>query len=390
MKKILFVVQGCRQGGANRSLQYLLQALQQSAIEPSVFALSHQGSYKTIFSRYYLLYEDFLSSTLLADLSLEKPTFRRLIRWILRSVFRLLRIAGFPVFGFFFNKARRQLEKMNFDAVIAFQEGTATTFAAPIQVPLKIAWIHSDYSDYLRQAGSKPEIHLYQQFHRIVCVSEYTAGIFRQLLPSLSQKVSSIPNVMDQQTIRRQSLEAITHPGFQPRGMSLLCVGRLHPVKQFTAIPALAAQLKKSGLLFRWFIIGGGPAPEKEAILREIHNHSVDEEVIMLGELDNPYPYIAASDVMISVSLSEACPLGVQEAKILHVPVVSTDFGSAAEFVTEGKGGKIVPLTQLADKLIQLLSNEQQLKTLKQELEGFEFDNQTIVSKIEELVIHTP
>jgi glycosyltransferase involved in cell wall biosynthesis len=107
----------------------------------------------------------------------------------------------------------------------------------------------------------------------------------------------------------------------------------------------------------------------------------------MLGEIENPYPYISKADLMISLSLSEACPLGVQEAKILHIPVVATDFGSAWEFVIRGEGGKVVPLAEMTDCLYRLLSDDESLNAMKQELKYLEFDNERIVRKIEDLLI---
>lgn len=387
MKKVLLIVQGCRQGGANRSLQYLLEELKNSSLQPSVFALSHQGPYREVFAGYNLLNEDFLCSTLLSDLSQEAPSLRRLYRWLLRSVFRLLRIAGIPSFSLFFFNARRKIERRHFDVVIAFQESTATAFAAALRVEPKIAWIHSDYGNYLKQAGSRPEEKLYQNFRHIVCVSEFTAGVFKQVIPSQAPKVSSIPNIMAQDSIRSQAQLPVTNDRFQPEGATLLCVGRLDPVKQFTAIPALAAAIKNKGIRFRWFLIGGGPATERNAIMTAIEKYEVSDVVVLLGETDNPYPYIARADLMISLSLSEACPLGIQEAKILHVPVVSTDFGSAAEFVIPGEGGKIIPLAAMAEELIQLLTQPHRIGAMKQELANFNFDNQHIVRKIENLVI---
>ncbi len=387
MKKVLFVVQGFRQGGANRSLQYLIQVLEHSAIQPSIFSLTHQGSYHKLFSKYDLLDEDFFSSILLSDLSLEKPSFNRIVRWFLRTIFRLLRIMGIPAFTFFFTKARRRIEQQDFDVVIAFQEGPATTFVAPMRLPLKIAWIHSDYGNYLSQAGIRPETTIYKQFDKIVCVSEFTSAVFKELIPSVAAKVSSIPNVIDQDSIRRQSLAAITNPDFRTEGAVLLCVGRLDPVKQFTAIPSIAAELKKKGVRFRWFIIGDGLPSERDAIQSSILFHDVSDCVVMLGEIENPYPYISKADLMISLSLSEACPLGVQEAKILHIPVVATDFGSAWEFVIRGEGGKVVPLAEMTDCLYRLLSDDESLNAMKQELKYLEFDNERIVRKIEDLLI---
>jgi glycosyltransferase involved in cell wall biosynthesis len=378
--KVLFVIQAFRQGGANRSLQYLLQALEGTSIDLSLFVLSHQGPYRKVFERYHVLPEDFMTSTLLTDLSLEPVSIRRWVRWVLRTIFRIFRVVGLSTHDLFFRNARRYIEQQHPDVVIAFQEGTVSDFVAPLRVSRKLGWIHSDYSGYLCLAGRKPERKLYQQFHGVVCVSEFTAGRFRNILPDQNGKVHVIHNVMAQESIRQQATEKIIHPLFVKKGTILISVGRLDPVKRFTQIPVIAAQLKAAGFPFRWFVVGGGS--EYSLIQSAINHHAVHNEVIMLGEINSPYAMMAASDVVVSLSESEACPMGVQEAKILGVPVLSTDYGSATEFVIAGEGGCVVPLNEIARTLTDWLKDPEALTALKRELSDYQFDEQSIVGQL--------
>lgn len=383
--KVLFVMPAFRQGGTNRSLQYLLQALEGTSIDFSLFALSQQGPYRAVFERYRMLPEDFMASTLLADLSMEPVSMRRLVRWVLRTFFRIFRVAGISTHDLFFHNARRYVEQQQFDVVMAFQEGTVSDFVAPLRVPRKLGWIHSDYSAYLGLAGRKPERKLYEQFHGVVCVSEFTAGRFRNALPEINGKVHVIHNVMAQESIRRQAAEGLFHPLFVKQGITLISVGRLDPVKRFTHIPSIAAQIKAAGLTFRWFVVGEGA--ERAAIANAIHQLGVSDEVVLLGEINSPYAMMAASDVLVSLSESEACPMGVQEAKILGVPVLSTDYGSATEFVIAGEGGCVVPLNEVVSTLTDWLQDPEMIIRLKNELNGYQFNEQRIVNQLMELLV---
>lgn len=382
--KVLFVVQGCRQGGANRSLQYLLPELKDSRFQFSICALSHQGPYNEIFSNYTLLKEDFLSSTLLSDISKEKASVRKLLRWIVRTIFRVLRIAGINTLQLFLSKLRRTIEKQQFDVVIAFQEGTATEFVSRLNVRRRIAWIHSDYVSYLQLAAKTPEKEVYRLYHSIVCVSEFTSNSFGQCIPELKSRVKVINNVLDQHTIREQANQPPVHPQFKKNGVTLISVGRLDPVKRFSKIPAIAAELKKQKLPFRWFVIGSG---EEQALIRKNRQlTNTEDSVVLLGELSNPYPYIASSDVLVSISLSEACPLGVQEAKILHVPVLSSDYGSASEFVKEGQGGKVVAFENITAVLTDWLSDPAKIRDIKKELDEYSIDNRALLDTVYSLL----
>ncbi len=383
--KVVFVVQGFRQGGANRSLQYLLPMLNMPGLEVYIFALSQQGPYRELFSNYSLVKEDFLASTLLSDLGKEAFSMRRLLRWKLRSAFRIARLLGISLHDFFFRPAQKKILQQGFDVVVAFQEGTATEFVAALKGVRKIAWIHSDYPNYLQLAGRKPEEEMYQRFDDLVCVSEFTAANFKQIIPSMASRVKVINNFMDQTTIRKQAEEKALHSSFNRNGLTIISVGRLDPVKRFSAVPAIAAQLKKQSSHFRWFLIGDGSASERALILQQRKQWDVEDEVVLLGELSNPYPYIAASDVLVSLSLSEACPLGVQEAKILHVPVLSSDYGSASEFVKQGEGGVVVPFSELGNRLSDWLNEGTRLSVLKEELVGYSFNNNAIVERVNAL-----
>ena len=43
--------------------------------------------------------------------------------------------------------------------------------------------------------------------------------------------------------------------------------------------------------------------------------------------------------MVVSTSVSEACPNVINEAKILHTPIVATNFGSVYEFIEDGVNG---------------------------------------------------
>ena len=51
----------------------------------------------------------------------------------------------------------------------------------------------------------------------------------------------------------------------------------------------------------------------------------------------------------VSLSTTEACPMVFNEARVLNVPIVTTDFGSAHEFVTDGVDGYIRPIEKIPD-----------------------------------------
>lgn len=106
---------------------------------------------------------------------------------------------------------------------------------------------------------------------------------------------------------------------------------------------------------------------------------SLQEELCLLGEVNNPYPYIKNANLLVSTSLSEACPNVINEAKILGTPIVSTDFGSVYEFIEDNVNGLISPIETIADKIEQMISNEATYNSIKSNISQFKYNNDEIL-----------
>ena len=112
----------------------------------------------------------------------------------------------------------------------------------------------------------------------------------------------------------------------------------------------------------------------------------MSEYVFYVGEKDNPYPFIEKADLLVNTSLSEACPYVINEAKVLHTPVICTDFGSSKEFIQDGVNGFIRPIESISDAIIEFITNiELQIK-IKNNLNHFEYNNSSILEQIYRII----
>lgn len=80
-------------------------------------------------------------------------------------------------------------------------------------------------------------------------------------------------------------------------------------------------------------LLGDGPLRKK--IEREIFKRGLQEKVIVLGNLSNPYPIIKKAKVSLLYSSSESFSLAVVESMALGVPVVATDCGGPREIIVK-------------------------------------------------------
>ena len=374
MKKILFVTSGLTHGGVNKSLLNLLSKMNRDNFEIDIYSLYQSGPYRKLFDGYSLLPTEGIAPTLLGYNAFSESN--TLIDFYIKISTHL-----FP--KSYCEKIGRTLSEKNYDIVVSFQEGFTTRLATYIKAKKHIAWIHCDYSRYINNKKHN-EANMYQRYDHIVAVSEYTAKVVKEYLPSVADKVTAIYNVMDSEGILSLSKVGIDDERFKSNDFTLISIGRMDPVKRFSHIPAIARELKRENILFRWYIIGDGGS-EKEQVIEEIKKNNVQNEVILLGAKNNPYSYLKHANVLVCPSLSEAYPNVVNEAKILHIPVVAADFPSAKELIDNGVNGYISPISEIPSILQSLCLNTQLYNKLCENIRNYNYENRSILQKVYEL-----
>lgn len=133
----------------------------------------------------------------------------------------------------------------------------------------------------------------------------------------------------------------------------------------------------------KWFIVGGGDNVEEiENIQKEIKENKVEDVVIMTGNLDNPFPLLKKSKLLVCTSYSEAYPTVIQEATSLGVPSVIADFGSSKEVIIEGKNGIICNIKDMPNVIYDLMTDETRYNALKDSCGKYPSENEKIVSQL--------
>lgn len=115
---------------------------------------------------------------------------------------------------------------------------------------------------------------------------------------------------------------------------------------------------------FKWYIIGNGPKEEVQLVIDNITKYNVENEVILLGERDNPYNYLKHSDLFVLTSLYESYPTVINEARVLGVPIVSVNIPPAYEMLNDHEA-IITPLENIASAIQELYHNKGLYNSLK-------------------------
>lgn len=231
----------------------------------------------------------------------------------------------------------------HFDTAVCFHMHSPLMvryIAERISASKKIAWIHNDF----RISGYRPDriVGYLSLYDNIIGVSSKITEEFNTLCPGLASKAKVVYNSLDKDEIKSLSTEGLA-PEFlkETEGrVFLLTVGRMEEQKAYDIAVLAASVLKARGMDFRWAFIGDGT--KMSEIRKMVVDSGLQDEILMLGRKDNPYPFMRLCDIYVQPSRHEGYCLTVTEAKLLERPIVSTDFAGAREQINDGQNGIIV------------------------------------------------
>jgi glycosyltransferase involved in cell wall biosynthesis len=192
----------------------------------------------------------------------------------------------------------------------------------------------------------------------IVAVSHGVAKDLANITGIPLERIHVIYNPVVVPEVFAKAQESVAHPWFQSgEPPVILGVGRLYPQKDFsTLIRAFAyvRQVHPSRLV----ILGSGPEqPQLESLVHEL---GLEQEVALLGFVQNPYAYMARAGVFVLSSAWEGLGNVLVEAMAVGTPVVSTDCKSGpAEILANGKYGLLTPVGDtkaMAQAILSVLS----------------------------------
>jgi glycosyltransferase involved in cell wall biosynthesis len=150
----------------------------------------------------------------------------------------------------------------------------------------------------------------------------------------------AIPDPSDQRRRIRASL------GIPAETTVVIHVGRLSPEKGHSLLLDAVAGIASQGLDFRLLCAGDGPL--RPAIEKDCIRLGLEERVQFLGFRTDVSGLLAASDLLVLPSLSEAFPMVLLEAMACGLPVLASRVGGVPELVEDGREGWLVEPGDLA------------------------------------------
>lgn len=360
-KKVLFVINTMGRAGAERCLLHLLKAWKDEEYELSLFAVLGRGElFEEVPPHVRILNEAPEVSTVFdgeARRSFVKDILKGMIkkRTFFRQLFPMLRL-----FIWQMKKKKVDIKKLcwktvsdtaprieeEFDLAVGYLQGAATYYVMDhVKAKRKIVFLHNDYE----ASGYCPisDRAYYEKADRIYCVSNYISEGLKKVFPSCLDKIETFYNFADADWVKKKAGEGEAPEMVKAPGtIYLLTAARLEPVKAFDVAIQTMALMKQKGIKAVWYVLGEGS--QRRQLEKEIKEKNVEDCFFLLGQKENPYPYIDACDIYVQETQFEGFCTSITEAVILGRKVVASDCGGNREQLTYYGTGVLTQLTPQA------------------------------------------
>lgn len=268
-----------------------------------------------------------------------------------------------------------------YDCAISFIERDMNYFIMDkVRAKRKLLWIHSVYTSL----GQNPafDFEYFKMADHVCTMAETGLKSLQETFPIIKDKFLVLENISNGKLITKLSIEPVKEKEYSEfNGLKLLSVGRLDDVKNYSLAIEGAKVLCSRGIKLLWYVIGEG---SQRAMLEEkIASYGLGDVFKLIGLRENPYQYMRVADMVVMTSKFEGRSIALDEAKILHKLIVTTNYTSATDVVTDGVTGLICEMTptSVADAIMRLNNDKELANNILHNLEARNWDNTIEVEK---------
>lgn len=390
-KKILFVIDSLECGGAEKSLVSLLNLIDYDKYDVDLQLYNPNGMFKNLVPKEVnilsnLPYYDFTTlpfikqiCTLKFNKLISRIKFSYATRWYNKE-----KLHGSQLF---WKNCGKHIEGLNkeYDIAIAYNQGFSTYFVAEkVKAKKKLAWVNVNYID----AGYNPKIdmEIYEKFDNIVAVSQGVYEILCDCFSRFKNKINIIYDINNAKLIEKMSKEKKVYNDIDEDVIKIVTVGRLVYQKGYDYAMKACKILTERNINFKWYVLGEGN--ERKNIEKYISENNLEERFILIGAVDNPYPYIKNADIYVQTSRFEGFGLAIAEARILNVPIVTTNFDVVYNQMINGKNGLVVNMSaeDIAEGIIKIIQDKELKNDIIQYLKSEKKGNIEEINKFYKII----
>ena len=392
MKILIVVTSVIKSGGIRTSLLGLLSLLKSRSDDVTLLALENDFTFKNkILSDIQILKAPRTVEFLMKDFNVKFSRKSIIKKACIVSIKILKRLFGLK--ASLWAALRFYRLRGKYDIAISYVNdkygryfyGGANYFVEKsVNSDVKIAWIHHNPS----MIGADKAIfeRTYKNFDYIVNVSEAMKEIFNKIVESYRKKSIVVGNIVNVEEIRELAKKDCV---MEKKQFNIVSVARMdNQSKRLDRIIESCSMLIANEIDdFKWYVIGSGK--DEVWLKKMVKEKKVDKNLMFMGNMDNPYPYMKNADIVCVTSDYETFGIVALEAIVLGTPVVTTNYPSAKEVLGSWKSCTIVDRDSkcVYDAISFLYYHRRELLQMKNDIEEIMDVNYRAKAQFEELLL---
>ena len=248
----------------------------------------------------------------------------------------------------YLKKVEKIIKEKKYDIVIDYSSNLLKYNNLNIKVPV-FAWIHFSLTFGEKLSADKIEKYKkqYKKYDKILAICDTMRDEFVEILGMDKNKVELVYNPIDLEAIRKKAETIYKKYENYLKQDYFLQVSRLTEQKQPEHLVDIYYKLKQQGIKEKLYFIGNG---EKiELIKQKIREYNLENDVVLLGQIENPYPFFKNAKLFVHTAKYEGLPTVLLESLTLGTPVVAYDCPTGPKDIL-GQNSEYGKLIQLNDK----------------------------------------
>ena len=292
----------------------------------------------------------------------------------------------------YLKKIEKKIKNEKYDIVIDYSSNLLKYDNFDIKIPV-FAWIHFSltFGEKLTFEKIKKYKKQYKKYSKIFAITRVMKEEFINKVGIDEKKVELVYNPIDLKLIQKKAENVEKKYENYLKQDYFLQVSRLTQQKQPEHLVDIYYKLKQAGIKEKLYFIGDGE--KKEIIKQKIKEYNLENDIILLGQIENPYPFFKNAKLFVHTAKYEGLPTVLLESLALGTPVVSYDCPTGPRDIL-GKNNEYGELISLNDKdmfvekVLELMNSKEKYEKYKKlsliRANDFSMENNKV--KLKELI----
>ena len=292
----------------------------------------------------------------------------------------------------YLKKVEKIIKENKYDVIIDYSSNLLKYNNFDIKVPV-FAWIHFSLTFGEKLSADKIEKYKkqYKKYDKILAICDTMRDEFVEILGMDKNKVELVYNPIDLEAIRKKAENIDKKYENYLKQDYFLQVSRLTEQKQPEHLVDIYYKLKQRGIKEKLYFIGNG---EKVNLIKQkIKEYKLENDVILLGQIENPYPFFKNAKLFVHTAKYEGLPTVLLESLAFGTPVVAYDCPTGPKDILgqNSEYGKLIPLNDkdtFVEKVYELMNKNEKYENYRKLslVRANDFSMESNKAKLKELI----